>query len=152
MPSSHLILYHSLLLLPSVFPASGSFPTSQLFVAGGQGIGVSASASVLLMNIQDWLPLEWTSLISSQYKGLSRVFSSTTVWKYQFFGAQPSNSHNRTCLLEKPWLWLDGPLSAMWCLCFLMRCLDLESEKALSLWTLWNSYQVYVHLTEKKPL
>ena len=71
------------------FPASGSFPMSQLFSSGGQSIGASASASVLLMNIQDWLPLEWTSLISSQYKGLSRVFSSTTVWRHQFFGTQP---------------------------------------------------------------
>ena len=61
------------------FPASGSFPVSQFFVSGGQSIGVSASASVLQMNIQDWLPLGWTGLISLQSKGLSRVFSNTTV-------------------------------------------------------------------------
>ena len=70
------------------FPASGSFPTSQFFTSGGQSIGVSASTSVLPMNIQDWFPLGWTGLISLQSKGLSRVFSSTTVQKHQFFGAQ----------------------------------------------------------------
>ena len=69
------------------FPASGSFPTSQLFTSGGQNIGVSASTSVLPMSIQDWFPLEWTGWISLQSKGLSRVFSKTTVQKHQFFGA-----------------------------------------------------------------
>ena len=72
------------------FPASGSFPMSQLFISGGQSIGTSASASVLPMNIQGWFPLGLTGLISLLSKGLSRVFSSTTTWKYQFFGAQPS--------------------------------------------------------------
>ena len=72
------------------FPASGSFPMSQFFVSGGQNIGVSASASVLPMNIQDWSPLEWTGWISLQSKGLSRVFSNTTVQKHQFFGSQLS--------------------------------------------------------------
>ena len=67
------------------FPASGSFSMSQFFASGGQSIGVSASASVLPMNIQDWFPLGWTYLISLQSKGLSRVFSSTTVQKHQFF-------------------------------------------------------------------
>ena len=71
------------------FPASGSFPRSQ-FTSGGQNIGVSASASILPMNIQDWFPLRWTGLISLQSKGLSRVFSSTTVQKHQFFAAQLS--------------------------------------------------------------
>ena len=70
------------------FPASGSFPMSQLFASGGQSIG--ASTSVLPMNIQGWFPLGWTGLISVQSKGLSRVFSNTTVWKHQFFGSQPS--------------------------------------------------------------
>ena len=65
------------------FPASGSFPMSQLFTSGGQSIGVPASASVLLMNIQDWFPLGWTGWISLQFKGLSRVFSSSTVWKLE---------------------------------------------------------------------
>ena len=72
------------------FPASGSFPMSQLFTSGGQTIGVSVSASVLPMNIQDWFPLGWTGLISLQFQGLSRVFSNTTVQKHQFFDTQPS--------------------------------------------------------------
>ena len=72
------------------FPASGSFQMSQFFAAGGQSIGVSASASVLPMNIQDWFPLGWTGLISSQFKGLSRVFSKNTVQKHQFFSSQLS--------------------------------------------------------------
>ena len=70
------------------FPASGSFQMSQLFASSGQGSGVSASTSVLPMNIQDWFPLGWTGWISLQSKGLSRVFSNTTVQKHQFFGAQ----------------------------------------------------------------
>ena len=72
------------------YPASRSFPMSQFFASGGQSIGVSASASVLPMNIQDWFPLGWTSLISLQSKGLSWVFSNTTVQKHHFFGAQLS--------------------------------------------------------------
>ena len=87
------------------FPTSGSFPMSQFFMSGGQSIGVSASASVLPMNIQDWFPLEWTPWISLQSKGLSRVFSNTIVQKHQFFSAQlssQSNSHIHTWLLEKP--------------------------------------------------
>ena len=90
---------------PQCLPASGSFPMSQLFASGGQSIGVSASASVLPKNTQDWSPLEWTSWISLQSKGLSRVFSNTTVQKHQFFGAQlssQSNSHIHTWPLEKP--------------------------------------------------
>ena len=72
------------------FPASGSFPMSQFFSSGGQSIGVSASTSVLPMYIQDWFPIGWTCWISLQSKGLSRVFSNTTVQKHQFFGAQLS--------------------------------------------------------------
>ena len=72
------------------FPASGSFQMSQFFTSGGQSIGVSASASVLPMNIQDLLPLGWTGWISMLYKGLSRVFSNTTVQKHQSFSAQLS--------------------------------------------------------------
>ena len=90
---------------PQSFPASGSFPMSQLFTSGGQSIGVSASTSVLPMNTQEWSPLEWTGWISLQSKGLSRVFSNTTVQKHQFFGTQlslQSNSHIHTWLLEKP--------------------------------------------------
>ena len=85
-------------------PASGSFPMSLLFTWGGQSIGDSASASVLPMNTQDWSPLGWTGWISLQSKGLSRVFSNTTVQKHQFFGAQfssQSNSHIHTWPLEK---------------------------------------------------
>jgi len=86
------------------FPASGAFLRSQLFMSGGQSIGASASASVLLMNIQDWFPLGWIGLISLQSKRLSRVFS-TPVQKHQFFSIHPSlwcNSHIHTWLLEKP--------------------------------------------------
>ena len=81
------------------FPASRSFSLNQFFTSGGQIIGVSASASVLAMNIKDWFPLELTGLISLQSKGFSRVFSNTTVQKHQFFGAQLSlwsNSHIHT--------------------------------------------------------
>ena len=84
------------------FPASGLYP---FFASGGQSIGASDSASVLPMNIQDWFPLGWTGWISLQSKGLSRVFSNTTVQKHQFFGAQlssQSNSHIQTWLLAKP--------------------------------------------------
>ena len=86
-------------------PASESFPTSQLFAWSGQSAGVSALASFLPKNTQDWSPSEWTGWISLQSKGLSRVFSKTTVQKHQFFGAQPSsqsNSHIHTWPLEKP--------------------------------------------------
>ena len=86
------------------FPALGSFQMSQFFTSGGQSIGVSALASVLPMNIQDWFPLGWASWISFLSKGLSRVFFNTTVQKHQFFSAQPSlwsNSHIHTRLLKK---------------------------------------------------
>ena len=86
-------------------PASGSFPMSWLFTSGGQNVGVSASVSVLPVNIQDWFPLGLIGLISLQSKGLSRIFSKTIVRKHQFFNAQPSlwsNSHIHTWLLEKP--------------------------------------------------
>ena len=104
------------------FPASGSFPMSQFFTSGGQNIGVSASASVLPMNIQDGFHLGLTDLISLQSKALSRVFCNTTVQKHQFFNTHlplQSNFHIHTWLLEKPKLWLDEPLSAKQCLCFL---------------------------------
>ena len=90
---------------PQSLPASGSFPMSQLVAWGGQSIGVSAPASVLPMNTQAWSPLGWTGWISLQSKGLSRVFSNTTVQKHQFFGAQLSsqfNSHIRIWPLDKP--------------------------------------------------
>ena len=90
---------------PQSLPASESFPMSQLFTWGGQSIGVSASASVFPKNTQDWFPSEWTGWISLQSKGLSRVFSNTTVQKHQFFGTQlssQSNSHIHTWPQEKP--------------------------------------------------
>ena len=111
------------------FSASGSFLMSQLFASGSQSIGASASASVLPMNIQDWFPLGLTGLISLQSKGLSRVFSSTTVLKHQFFRSQPSlwsNSHLHPWLMEKSQLWLYGPLLAKNYLCFLIHCLGLS--------------------------
>ena len=83
---------------------SGSFPINWLFTSGGQSIRASTSATVLPVNIQGWFPLGLTDLISLQFKGLSRVFSSTIVWKNQFFGVQPflwSNSHVPTWLLGK---------------------------------------------------
>ena len=90
---------------PQSLPALESFPMSQLFTWGGQSTGVSALASFLPKNTQDWSPLEWTVWISLQSKGLSTVFSNTTVQKHQFFGPQlssRSNSHIHTWLLEKP--------------------------------------------------
>ena len=114
------------------FPASGSFLMSQLFTSGGQSIG--ASASVLPMNIQDWFPLGFTGLISLLSKRLSRVFSSITVQKHQFFSAQPSlwfHSHIHTWLLEiNPQLWLYGPLSA--------KCKGLLSQRYLQ--ANWNLF------------
>ena len=96
---NHLILCHSLLIFPSIFPMS------QLFTSGGQSIGALATESVFPMNIQWWLTLGLTGLISLLSKGLSRVFSNTTIWKYQFFSTQLSlwsNSHICAWILEKP--------------------------------------------------
>ena len=87
MSSNHLTLYHP---SPSIIPESGSFPMSRFFTSDGQNIGVSASASVLPLNIQDWFPWALTGWTSLQSKGLARVFSNTTVQKHQFFGAQLS--------------------------------------------------------------
>ena len=92
-------------LLPQSFPASGSFPLSQLFTSGGQSIGAPASASVLPVNSQGWFLLGLTALLSLHSKGRARVFSSTTIRKHQFFGTHPSlwsNSHLRTWLPAKP--------------------------------------------------
>ena len=155
MPSNHLILCHRLLYLlefaqihslsrwchPTTsssaihfssclqsFPASGSFPVSCLFASRGQSIGASTSASVLPIKIQGWFSLRLSGLISLrefiELKSLLQHHNS----KHQFFGTQSSlwsNSHIRTWLLEKPYLWLCGPFSAKWCLCFLMHCLGL---------------------------
>ena len=105
MPSSHLMLCHPFSFCPQSLPASESFPMSQLFAWGGQSTGVSALTSFLPKKSQDWSPSEWIGWISLQSKGLSRVFSNTTVQKHQFFGAQrssQSNSHIHTWPLEKP--------------------------------------------------
>ena len=98
---------HSVILFSSClqsFPAPGSFLMSRFVASGGQSIGISVSTSVPPMNTQDWSPLGWTGWISLQSKGLSRIFSNTTVQKRQFFGAQLSlwsNTHIHTWLLEK---------------------------------------------------
>ena len=100
--SSSVVLFSS---CPQSLPASESFPINQLFAWGGQSTGVSAIASFLPKKSQGWSPSWWTGRISLQSKGRSRVFSNTTVQKYQFFGAQPSsqsNSHINTWPLEKP--------------------------------------------------
>ena len=110
MPSNHLILSHPLLLPPSTFPRIRVFSNEsalrKYWVSScGQSIGASASASVLPMNIQDWFPSGLPALISFQSKGLSKVFSNTTVQKHQFFSTQPSlwsSSHIHTWLLAKP--------------------------------------------------
>ena len=103
--SNHLILCRSSRLCLQSFPASGSFPMSWLFTAGGQSTSSSASATALPVNIQDWFPIGLTDLISLQSKGLSRrVLFSTTVQMHQFFETQPSlwtNSHIHTWLLER---------------------------------------------------
>ena len=115
MPSSHLILCLHFFSCPQSLPGSESFPVTQLFAWGAQSTRVSALASFLPKKSQGWSPSEWTGWISLQSKGLSRVFSNTTVQNHQFFGAQPSshsNSSIHTWLLEKSQPWLDGPLSA----------------------------------------
>ena len=114
-----LTISSSATLSPFAFNLSNEF----LVVSGGQSIGTSASALVLPMNIHGWFPLGLTDLISLQSKGLSRVFSSTTIWKHQFFSTQPSlwsNFHICTWLLEKPQLWLYALLLAKWSLLFNM--------------------------------
>ena len=114
MPSCHLILYCPLLLLPPNPPSIRVFPMSQFFAPGGQSIRLSASPWLLPMNTQDWFPSEWTAWISLQSKGLSRVFSDTTVQRHHFLGAQlssQSNSHihiavksfSRVRLFVTPW-------------------------------------------------
>ena len=122
--SSSLVPFSSCL---QSFPASGSFPLSQFFASGGQSIGVSAWTSVLPMNIQDWLPLGWTGWTSLKSKGLSRVFSNTTVQKHQFFGTQlsfivqlshPYMTTGKTIALTRRTF-----VSKVMSLCFLICCL-----------------------------
>ena len=97
MPSNHLILCHPFLLLPSIFPSIRVFPSDQVFASGGQNIGASA----LVRNIQGWFPFRLTGLISLLSRGLSRVFSSTTVWKHKFFSAQLSSWSNSHICTQK---------------------------------------------------
>ena len=115
MRSKHPILCRPLLLLPSIFPSIRVFSNESALIRWPkwQSIGASALALVLPMNIQDWFPLGLTGLISWPSRGLSRVFSNTTVQNHQFFSAQFSlwsNPHIHIWLMEKPYLWLDGPL------------------------------------------
>ena len=114
---TQMVLFLSCSVVSNALPPQG-IQHARLFEIGGQIIGASASAPVLLMNIQGWFPLGLTGLISLLSKGPSRVFSSITIRKHQLFGAQPSlwsNSHSHTWLLGTPQLWLDGPLSPKWC-------------------------------------
>ena len=135
MPSNCLLLCHPFSSWPQSFPALGSFPVSQLFTSGGQSIGASASASVFPVNIQGWFPLGQTGLISLFSKGLSRVFSNTSVWNHHFFGAQPSlwcNCHICTWLPEKP--------------CpFHYRGLECKSRKSRNT---WSNRQIWPWSTE----
>ena len=115
MSSNHHILCHPLLLLPSIFPSLRVFSSESAFCIRWLKYWSFSFNIVLPMNTQDWYSLGWTGWISLQSKGLSRVFSSTTIWRPQFFGVQPSlwsNSHIHTWLLEKPYLWLYRPLLA----------------------------------------
>ena len=128
MLSNHLILCCPLILLHSSFPSIRVFSSELTLCIRWPKNWCVSLASGLPMNIHDWSPLGLTGLISLQSKGLSRVFSST-IWKDQFFSAQPSswsNFHIRTWLLEKPHLWPYRFLLAKWCLCFLICCLGLS--------------------------
>ena len=128
MLSNHLILCQPFLLLPSIFPSTGSFPVSWLFTLGNQSI--AGPASVLLVNMQDWFPLDWwfwspcsprdfqESSPELPYEGInSSALTQPSLW---------SNSHIRKWLLEKPWFWLYRSLLAKWCLCFLICYLGLS--------------------------
>ena len=114
---------------PQSFPASETFPMSQLFASDNQNTGVSALASIFPMSIQGWFPLRLTGLISLLFKGLWGIFFSTIVRRHRFFGVTPSlpsSSHNRTWPLGRPQPWLYRPLSAEWCLCFSAHCVGFS--------------------------
>ena len=127
MPSNFLILFHPLLLLPSIFPSIGVFSNElTVCIRWPKYWSFSISPS---NNIQGWFPLGLTGLISLQFKGLSRVFSNTTVQKHQFFSAQPSvwyNSHILTWLLEKPVALFRQSFVSKVMFCFLLCCLGLS--------------------------
>ena len=139
MPSNHLILCHTLCLLASIFPSIRIFSSESAIHIKWPSIEASASALALPMSIQGWFPLGLTGVISLQSKGFSRVFFSTTIQKHQFFGCQPSlwsNSHICTWLLEKPKLWLYGPILTKWCLLCCLGLLQLffsEANESLAL-------------------
>ena len=140
---------------PQSCPASVSFPLTWLFTSGGQRFGASATASVLPVSIQDWFPLGWTGLISLQSKGLSRVFSNTTVQKQQFFSAQPSfwsNSYIHTWLLENPQPLQYQPLLAKSSHCFLIcfRYLIAFLPRSKHLLILWLQSPYAMTLEPKK--
>ena len=123
MPSNHLILWPPSPPVLNLSQDQGLFRWDGSLHKDGQSTRASASASVLLMNIQSWLPLGLTGLIFLWFKGLSSIFSNTTAQKHQFFSAQlssQSNSHIYTWLLEKPQLWPYRSLLAKWCLCFII--------------------------------
>ena len=137
------------------FLASESFPVSRLFTSGGQRIGASASEWALSVTIQLWFPLGLTGLISLQFKGFSKVFSSITVQKHQLFGAHPSlwsNSHTHTWLLEKPQPWLFRPLLTKWSLLFntLSRFVIAFLPRSKHLFILWLQSAFAVTLEPKK--
>ena len=140
------------------FAASGSLLMSQLFVSGGPSIRASALVSVLPKSIQGWFPLRLTDLISLLSKDFSRVFSSTTVQKRQFFGSLPSlfsSSHICSWLLERPYPWLYGPLLAKWWLCFLICCLGLSQlsrSKCLLISWLQSPFAVILKPKRKKSV
>ena len=146
MPSNHLILCCRLLLLPSTFPASGSFPVSQFFTSGGQSIGVSSSASVLPMNIQDWFPLRLTGLISLQSRGLSRVLQhhsskASILWRSAFFIVQlphPYMTTGKTVALTR-WTFVSKVMPLLfnmlsrWVIAFLPRSKHLNFMAAVTI-------------------
>ena len=140
MPSSRLILWHPLLLLPSIFPSIRTFPVSHLFTSGDQNTRASDPASILPVNIQDWSPLRLTSLISLLSKGLSGVFLRTTVRRHQFFGVLPSlwsSSHNHMWTTGKTVALAIRTLAAESCLCFSTHCLGFSSlscQEAIVFW------------------
>ena len=144
MPSNHLILCHSLLLLPSIFPSIRVFPVSQLLASGGQSIGASTSASVLALYIQGWLPLGLTGLISMQSKGLSRVFSSTIVhFQHSLFFSVDFSFHwlpSSFCLSSSFNIYFCASLVTMnffsyfsFCLSFFFLSFSSEKESLLCL-------------------
>ena len=128
---------------PQSLPASGSFPMSQLFTWGGQNTGVSVLASLLPKNTQDWSPSEWTGWISLQSKGLSRVFSNTTVQKHQFFGIQlssQSNSHNTNCWYLPSLFFFFLHLEKCFCLIKIVlgKVYETYTSPKLSFFPHWN--------------